>query len=97
MNKLQIDNQKLLENIHVKEKSYEEKIKNLLAENEIKIDSIKKKTYNKINEFKINFTQQKESILAKHQKEVNGFLNSFYILMKFFVAFKFVYIKILGK
>ena len=73
MNKLQIDNQKLLENVHLKEKSYEEKIKNLLAENEIKIDLIKKKKDDKINDYKVNFTQQKESILAKHQKEVNGF------------------------
>ena len=73
MNKLQIDNQKLLENVHLKEKSYEEKINNLLAENEIKIDLIKKKKDDKINDYKVNFTQQKESILAKHQKEVNGF------------------------
>ena len=70
MIKLQLDNQKLLENFHANEKSYEEKMNNMLAENEKRMALINKKNKDKFQECKLNFTEQKASLLAKHQKEV---------------------------
>jgi len=68
--KLQLDNQKLLENFHANEKSYEEKMNNMLAENEKRMALINKKNKDKFQECKLNFTEQKASLLAKHQKEM---------------------------